>query len=230
MKKFWKVFLVVVLVLAILGGAAAIVIKNMDEDKLAVLESNVRTINEGDELNGYVFHVDALKEMKEEDLDELIEGVEPIVTKDGTKTTSLYPILLLDCDICSEGIESAEEEEKDPFGVGFMPCSAYSLFVSKYEDTDESLTDKDRKSTYSLMFAFGDILFYIKNGEVMRVGDNDEIGVIIENNNLDDNVVHFNTSFCADKCSHNTEKELTLKVHTINNAKVLNKFVGGIFA
>lgn len=230
MEKFWKVFLVVVLVLAILGGATAIVIKNMDEDKLAVLESNVRTIKEGDELNGYVFHVDALKEMTKEDLDELIEGVEPVVKKDGTKTTSLYPILLLDCDICSEAIESAEDEEKDPFGVGFMPCYAYSLFVSKFEDTDTSLTDKDRNSIYCLMFAFGDSLFYINNGEAIRVGDNDEIAQIIENNNIDDSVVHFNSSFLADECEHNTEKELTLKVYTINNAKVLKKFVGGIFA
>lgn len=231
MEKFWKVFLVVVLVLAVLGGATAIVIKNMDEDKLAVIESNVRFIENGDELNGYVFHVDALKKMKEDDLDDLIEGVDPVVTKNGTKTISYYPIVTLQCDICSSSIEGNEEDPRqDLFGLGISPCSVYSIMVYKLEDSDSSLTDNDIKNLYSLMIVYGDTLFSIKNGELMHIGDNGEIGVIIENDNIDDSVVHFNSSFFAEECQHNTKKELILKVHTINNAKVLKKFVGGIFA
>lgn len=236
MKKFWKVFLVVVLVLAILGGGTAIVIKNMDEDKLAVLESNVRTIKKGDVLNGYVFHNDALNEMTTADLDELIEGVEPIVfstSEDGNKIQSIYPILLLECDTCGATYKDYTDDDgepTDPYGLGWMPC-CYSIVVIKTENK----ASEENEIALRLIFGtlWGDGFYVVRDNEEIHLSDSDEAGVIIENTKIDDCCVHFNTLTIIDDqtgLKHSSDKELNLKVHTVNNAKVLKKYIGGIFA
>lgn len=220
MKKFLKIFLVIILVLGILAGGAAIVLKNMDEDKLVILESKVRPIEEGDKLKGYVFHVDAIKNMTEEDLEDLIDGVDCIIGEGEGAYWQFYELVMLDCDKCDP------YNELNPFDEG---CKL-SIRVVKMQDIDEETNKLN-----------GEYVFFLSLGMecyVYCIGDEDGINaefncftsntenslLVLDDKGEDDYIFYFNELEWHEK---------ELKVHNVKsavNTRKLMKYIGGVFA
>lgn len=220
MKNFWKILLIVDLVLGIIAGGTAIVLKNMDEDKLIILESKVRPIQEGDKLEGYIFHVDAIKEMTEEDLEELIEGVDCRIAEGEGAIWEFYELVTLDCDVCDP------YDELNPFDDG---CQL-SIRVFKISDID-SYTGK-LNGEYEFYFGLGDECpLYIVgfadgvHGEYNIFTNNDDNNFFsLDAKGVDDYIFNFN-----ELDWHEEE----LKAHTViscKNANKLMKYIGGVFA
>lgn len=219
MKKFWKILLIVVLVLGIIAGGTAIVLKNMDEDKLIILESKVCPIQEGDKLEGYVFHVDAIKEMTEEDLEELIDGVDcKEIVSEGFRY-KYYNLIKLDCDTCDP------YDDLNPINTG---CGL-SVNVIKIQSTDEDANKLNGMYGFCLCLGHEFYVYGVgeKDGEKIEINcftKNEEGLLTLDAKGEDDYIFKFN------ELDWHVEELKFHNVISVNNVFKLMKYIGGVFA
>lgn len=109
-KKIINV-IVIVLVLTLAVGSIAIFTNGFDEYSFKVLEAKTRTIKEGDNLEGFYLNPN-LKDFTKKDFDKLIEGIDPIVTKDessGAIKEKFY--VLVEFDSWTKEVENLDLED-----------------------------------------------------------------------------------------------------------------------
>lgn len=167
-KKIINV-IVIVLVLTLAVGTIAIFTNGFDEYSFKVLEAKIRTIKEGDELEGFYFNPD-LKEFTKKDFDKLIEGIEPIDLKDsdtGEVEGKFY--VLVEFDSWTKEVEDLGE--CPPIGVFYskdgdieLGFKDGELFVLYDSSQNRMLTIFDERQS----FDFSDVSF-IFGGNVAHV-------------------------------------------------------------
>lgn len=223
MKKFLKIFLVIILVLGILAGGAVIVLKGMDEDKLAILESKVRPIQEGDKLEGYVFHTDAIQNMTQEDLEDLIEGVDSLVLPsidfdEYPFYIEWYKLVTFECEFCKFGNSNLFDT-----GCRFSLCV---IKIQGYDYDNDELIDPyvlglSCSDSYTIRQIGIDFDGIKVDADFLTDGSNFDF----KDTGADDYVFNFNDE---EKYHDGTVDYLTVKY--AKNTDKLMKYVGGVFA
>lgn len=204
-KKIINV-VVIVLVLTFAVGSIALFTNGFNEESLVTLESKIRIMSKGDEIQGYLLKSN-IRDFKKEDFDKLIKGVDGVEVKN-TETDEIEctQYTLIEFESCSD----STIEEKD--------FSKFALSVFKFPDNSE----------YAVALCFG------VDSKIMVVGYDSELdemhslfeemsGTEGQGPGCDDIKIYSNMFF------EGAESPYTFKIKEIHNATQINRWIGGIY-